>query len=255
MTPDHVRHVVSYPLALAGAAVAHARLRRVGELSPEKALAFTRTFRWWRGTKISPTQQDEEILGLLRRLAQRPPRTVVEIGTDTGGTLFLWTRVAAPDAVLVAVDNQPVGALGTWGAWGIARRGFRRAGQRLELLIPRDSQDPRTVEEVRRLLGGRPVDFLFIDGDHEYEGVRRDFELWSPLVAAGGLIAFHDVNESHWPGVVRLWNELKGNHETAEYVADDPPGRYGIGVIVVSGEANPAVAEEGSQLRPAESRA
>lgn len=233
MTLADVRHILRYPTKLLGAASAYLRLKRVGDLSPDEALAFARSFRWWRGTNIAPTQQDEEILGLLRRLAERPPRTVVEIGTDTGGTLFLWTRVAAPDALLVAVDNQPIGALRTWSAWSIVRRGFARARQRIKLLIPRDSQNPATVEEARRLLNGRRVDFLFIDGDHEYDGVKRDFELWSPLVAPGGLIAFHDVNESHWPGVIRLWNELKPRHETIEFVADDPPGRYGIGVIAV----------------------
>jgi cephalosporin hydroxylase len=227
------RHLLSYPLTLAGAAIAYLRLKRIGELSPEDALSFTRTFRWWRGTKISPTQQDEEIIALMRHVGKRRPKTVVEIGTDTGGTLFLWTRVAASDATLVAIDNQPIGALGTWSAWSIARRGFARAEQRLRLLIPRNSQDPRTVDEVKRLLGGRPVEFLFIDGDHEYEGVKRDFELWSPLVAPGGTIAFHDVNESNWPGVIRLWKEIKPSHETAEFVANDPPGRYGIGVVTI----------------------
>lgn len=36
------------------------------------------------------------------------------------------------------------------------------------------------------------LDFLFIDGDHTYEGVSRDADLWRPLVKPGGLIAYHD---------------------------------------------------------------
>jgi cephalosporin hydroxylase len=234
VTVARARHILTYPLTLAGAALAYLRLRRTGALSPEDALAFTRSFRWWLGTNIRPTQQDREILALMHRLTERPPQTVVEIGTDTGGTLFLWTRVAAPDAVLVAIDNQPIGALGTLSAWAIVRRGFARARQRIELLIPRDSHDPATVEEVRRVLKGQPVEFLFIDGDHEYEGVKGDFELYAPLVAPGGLIALHDVNESHWPGVIRLWQELKPHHETFEFVANDPEGRYGIGVVATA---------------------
>ena len=71
------------------------------------------------------------------------------------------------------------------------------------------------------------------EGTHTYEGVKRDFELFAPLVQPGGLIAFHDVNESNWPGVIKLWNEIKPRHETLEFVAEDPPGRYGIGVVVV----------------------
>lgn len=38
------------------------------------------------------------------------------------------------------------------------------------------------------------IDFLFIDGNHAYEAVRKDFEDWSPKVKPGGYIAFHDVS-------------------------------------------------------------
>jgi hypothetical protein len=41
---------------------------------------------------------------------------------------------------------------------------------------------------VRRLLGSRPIELLFIDGDHALEGVRRDLELYGRLLAEGGLV-------------------------------------------------------------------
>jgi len=53
----------------------------------------------------------------------------------------------------------------------------------------------------------RPIRLLFIDGDHRYEATRRDFELWSPFVAPGGYIVFHDV-ETTWPGVTQFYREL-----------------------------------------------
>jgi predicted O-methyltransferase YrrM len=37
-----------------------------------------------------------------------------------------------------------------------------------------------------------PVDFVFIDGDHTYEGLQEDWVAWSELVQAGGIIALHD---------------------------------------------------------------
>jgi predicted O-methyltransferase YrrM len=37
------------------------------------------------------------------------------------------------------------------------------------------------------------AEILFIDGDHSFEGVRADFELFHELVADGGVIVFHDV--------------------------------------------------------------
>lgn len=60
-------------------------------------------------------------------------------------------------------------------------------------LIRADSHDIRTLDVVKRILGGHKLDFLFIDGDHTYEGVKKDFEMYSPLVRKGGLIAFHDI--------------------------------------------------------------
>lgn len=38
-----------------------------------------------------------------------------------------------------------------------------------------------------------PIDLLFIDADHSYQAVLRDFDDWSPFVKVGGWIAFHDA--------------------------------------------------------------
>jgi glycosyltransferase involved in cell wall biosynthesis/predicted O-methyltransferase YrrM len=43
-----------------------------------------------------------------------------------------------------------------------------------------------------------PVEFIFIDGDHEYEKVKQDLELWFPKLINKGIIAFHDTVA--WPG-------------------------------------------------------
>jgi predicted O-methyltransferase YrrM len=39
---------------------------------------------------------------------------------------------------------------------------------------------------------GRKFDLVYIDGRHEYKNVKRDLELWSPLVKPGGWLAGHD---------------------------------------------------------------
>jgi Methyltransferase domain len=67
------------------------------------------------------------------------------------------------------------------------------------------SVDRGEVEWLRmrsdQAVGGwtRPLDYLFIDGDHSYEAVRRDFEGWSGHVVPEGLVAFHDaLTEAAW---------------------------------------------------------
>ena len=54
---------------------------------------------------------------------------------------------------------------------------------------------PTRRSRARAAPRGEPLDLLFIDGDHSYDGVRADFELYGRLVRPGGLIALHDVNE------------------------------------------------------------
>lgn len=41
------------------------------------------------------------------------------------------------------------------------------------------------------------IDFLFIDGDHSYDGVKLDFELYSKLLNERGVILIHDTDESY----------------------------------------------------------
>jgi len=45
------------------------------------------------------------------------------------------------------------------------------------------------------VVGGfdQPIELLFVDGSHEEEDVRKDFETWVPKVVEGGTVAFHDT--------------------------------------------------------------
>jgi hypothetical protein len=38
------------------------------------------------------------------------------------------------------------------------------------------------------------IDFIFVDGDHSFEGVMRDFQLYWGFVRPGGIFAGHDWN-------------------------------------------------------------
>ncbi|MDX1504015.1 MAG: class I SAM-dependent methyltransferase [Thermoanaerobaculia bacterium] len=119
-------------------------------------------------------------------------------------------------------------------------RSFRRPRQRLHLLQG-DSGSAEMIARVRELLPDG-VDFLFIDGDHSYEGVRRDFEAYRGLVRPGGLIAFHDIVQDRgsrggpatvaWSGEVpRFWSEVKADCRHRELIADPDQDGAGIGVL------------------------
>lgn len=54
----------------------------------------------------------------------------------------------------------------------------------------------------------KPIDLLFIDGNHSFFHCEQDYELWSPFVVAGGLIAFHDYGNPAWEGVHRFVDSI-----------------------------------------------
>jgi cephalosporin hydroxylase len=148
-----------------------------------------------------------------------------------GGTLYLWTRLAQPDGTIVSVD-LPGGKFG--GGYSPLRtpiyRRFARSKQKLHLMRA-DSHQPGTLDAVKKLFGGSEIDFLFIDGDHTYDGVKRDWEMYAPLVRRGGIIAFHDVAGNYRDTQVkRFWDTLKPDHRHIEYMVH-PNGHYGIGVL------------------------
>ncbi|MGD0123750.1 MAG: class I SAM-dependent methyltransferase [Terriglobia bacterium] len=176
-------------------------------------------------------QVAEELRGLGEIVASRPPQRALEIGTADGGTLLFLTRLAAPRATIVSVD-LPEGYDGLR-AWFYKR--FARRNQQL-LLVRGDSHNSKTLDRVNDALMGQQVDYLFIDGDHSYEGVKRDFEMYTPVVRKGGLIAFHDIVDGVPElvgGVPRFWREIKSQFRHIELIKEPHQGGYGIGVLYV----------------------
>lgn len=54
------------------------------------------------------------------------------------------------------------------------------------------------------------IDFLFIDGDHNYEGVKQDWDLYSKLLLPGSIVAFHDTGWAE--GVIRVVTDEVNNN-------------------------------------------
>jgi len=65
-------------------------------------------------------------------------------------------------------------------------------------LVKGSSYAPETVEKVKRLLNGRTIDMLFIDGDHSFNGVISDWNAYKDLVSEGGLVCFDNYSTSSW---------------------------------------------------------
>lgn len=181
---------------------------------------------------ISPLQIRSELVEYARIVDKLRPKTVLEIGTYRGGTLFIHSRLASANAILVSIDlpGSLPGRVWRWMHTPIFNR-FIKDDQRLHLLRA-NSHRRETLNMVSQFLNGRQLDLLFVDGDHSYTGVRTDFEMYAPLVRSGGIIAFHDIVIQPPPSdVARFWNGIKSSYRHSEIVHSRETDAMGIGVL------------------------
>jgi cephalosporin hydroxylase len=145
--------------------------------------------------------------------------TIIEIGVNTGASLKLWSTLLDERGLLIGIDahNSML--------WNTAETKCKT------VFIQGDSRHHEVLNYTKYVLNGSPpstrhVDFLFIDGGHDYETVKSDFEMYSPLVRKGGLIAFHDYCSS--PEIREFVDEIPKEVTGKLYnIFKDPDGNLG----------------------------
>jgi predicted O-methyltransferase YrrM len=202
--------------------------------SPESVVDFSFNAA---GGLIYPGQVRSEFVQIAGIIQKRKPKVLVEIGTANGGTLSAWCAMADEQAIIISIDLPGGIHGGGYAYWRtMIYRQFSQPKQTLHLLRA-DSHQPETLVQLKKILPPDGVDFLFIDGDHTYEGVKADFETYSPLVRKGGMIALHDiclhppVMDCH---VDKFWIELRGKYKSTTEIIEDPKqGGFGIGLVEI----------------------
>ena len=151
------------------------------------------TYSWWM------QQNQHEFFDLLSRLQEKQVKTILEVGSSHGGSLVFYDHIVGEDGLVIGMENAPEYAFSV-----IRQSGYTPKSniKLLEMVSHLNS----TLTAVKKSLNKRPLDFLFIDGDHSYEGAKQDYEMYMPLVKEGGLIGFHDAAIE--PRVSRLLDEI-----------------------------------------------
>lgn len=202
-------------------------------------------------------QKECEIVALIALMNERKVRSYLEIGARHGDTFHRVCAQVRSIEIAYAIDLPG----GPWGQDGTDRHLANAVSAVAEsgveaMLFLGDSQsdemvrsvvDARLASKYRHPFPTRPFDVILIDGDHRYEGVKKDFEQWSPFVEK--LIAFHDIDgvnviqkTQRLPVEVPvLWSELKPHYPHFEFIEENPKRIRPMGIGVLDMEAARAV--------------
>lgn len=159
--------------------------------------------------EIQGAQIYDELRRVLSVLNGRNIRSVLEIGSEDGGTLKVWARMFNPcDFVTLDLNSYPH-ASGKQVQLEQRWRSWLQFPSQLSCVWG-DSHDPNTLAAVSKALRENPsiggkVDLLYIDGDHSELGVEQDYNMYKGLVNSPGVILFHDIHP------YRGREETKGN--------------------------------------------
>lgn len=153
--------------------------------------------------------------------------SILEIGSRYGDNL-IFLAVSMKGNRLVSLDWPGV----EYGVDGIGDhirielksncKKLRDAGFDVDLFIG-DSHDPQMAAQIAKK---GPFDVVFIDGDHSYEGVKMDWEMYGHL---GKMVMFHDVKPGNGHGVAEFWGELSSKMDSEEFIAHN--SKMGIGRV------------------------
>lgn len=190
------------------------------------------------GDKLPDISQiQEEFDALLNFFKAIKPKNILEVGSLLGWSLkrFIENKEEGGHVVSVdlpvrdfcgrgdeRVDQQEFGHHILWKRWA------KKKNTHLTV-VPASSFDLQTIKKVQDICS--QYDFIFIDGNHTYEGIMADYKNYFPLLRSGGIMAFHDIAQNEEGGGYRVWNEIKNLYKYKE-ILKSPTKEKGIGVIL-----------------------
>jgi len=172
------------------------------------------------------SQNPLELQQMLQYIRDNNIRSILEIGSRYGETLWEMALAMPVGSRVVSVElaNGPWGRPDSLPQLEKRMKALTMNGYDARLILG-NSRDADIVQ-LAKVSG--PYDFIFIDGDHTYEGAFGD---WTRYADMGRHIGFHDVNTDL--DVAQVWRDITLNAAPAaitEFIAPSPP-RMGIGII------------------------
>ncbi len=132
----------------------------------------------------------------------------LEIGTYMGVTAVIIARAISQSGKLYCVDPF-LDRYGKNPGLSMAERGLRRSGVEHKVTFLKGfSTEKRIIDRIPN-----DLDFVLVDGDHSYDGLKNDWEIVRSKLQPGGVVCLHDtiipVEEPHrYFGSVDYFNEI-----------------------------------------------
>ena len=160
-------------------------------------------------------------------ISQIKPKKIVELGVHYGDSYFTFCQACEEldlDTQLFGIDHwQGDEQAGLYG-----EEVFETVNSYSEEFYSEKSTLLRMdFEEALQQFEDQSIDLLHIDGSHQYETVKKDFESWLPKLQKGGLILMHDILiEREDYGVKKFWEEIARTYSTETHKEG-----FGLGII------------------------
>ncbi|MGK7900468.1 MAG: class I SAM-dependent methyltransferase, partial [Hormoscilla sp.] len=161
--------------------------------------------------------QEEYLFNKVKSLPQ--DAVIVEIGSYKG-------RSTVAMAYACNESNRKIYCIDTWDGndSDFPDRDFFQVWQQNvqknnldQYVVPLRGYSNDILSRWSELTDENKIDFIFIDGSHQFVDVLKDFEISLSMVKEGGWIAFHDVVQT-WPGPEQVWHKIAKNFlENHEY--------------------------------------
>lgn len=152
------------------------------------------------------------VVRLLYRLVRSLPENanIVEIGSWKGKSTCLLA-LASPDSCKVYAIDPHIGSHEHKELFGEVDTFQDFLDNLAEAKVSDRVESIRKYSREAVDLVPREIDFLWIDGSHDYEDVRKDFDLYFPKLKPGSWVAMHDYK---WQGVKQFTWELLSSKES-----------------------------------------
>lgn len=143
-------------------------------------------------TSLKPAKYGQLLFRLVRFFQ---PETILELGTSLGITTS-YLAAARPEARLITLEGaEQITAVANWQFQQLALGNIQQITGNFDTTLP------AFLDTVKQ-----PLDFVFIDGNHQYEPTVRYFLQLLPHLQHSSVLVFDDI---HWSAPMeQAWNEI-----------------------------------------------